>query len=247
MTRAFSLLLVFLLVHSQAWAISGEPIFQVNNLTYSGTYAGVVIPVVGDTAQYSTGVNADGSTSSTGGSGTGVPGSGGTGSTTTSSTTDGLFSLTEDERAQLGLFSFAQPLGSGSAQGYIAMFVGGTIYTGLIEGLLNPKNGKLNGMITATSQFSQDSDVYTSGFGTIRARIKNYTESGLATAGAGTSTVTSAGNRVAAQVVGSVTLRLFDPSSDTTFSTQRSFGLKYKIEGWQQSFGTAVPAFNDIF
>ena len=82
-------------------------------------------------------------------------------------------------------------------------------------------------MITATSQFSQDSDVYTSGFGTIRARIKNYTESGLATAGAGTSTVTSAGNRVAAQVVGSVTLRLFDPSSDTTFSTQRSFGLKY--------------------
>ncbi len=244
MNRAFSLLLMFVLVHTQAWAISGEPVFQVNNLSYSGSYAGVVIPVAGETAQYSTGTAPDGSSTGTGG-GTGLPGSDTLPTESGTAVNDGIMSLTEDEKAQLGLFSFSQPAGTGFAQGVLAMFVGGTVFTGAIEGVLNPKNGKLTGLITASAQVTLDSDTYTSGFGTIKARIKNYSESGVA-APTATLTSTSTGARVAARVVGSLTLRLYDPS-DTGIGAQRNFGLRYELEGWQQSFGTAAATLPDIF
>jgi hypothetical protein len=227
MNRAFSLLLMFVLFHTQAWAISGDPVFP-QSFSYVGTYAGVVIPDTSDIPTFSSGTAAAGTSGTSGG--TGLPGSGSTSSTGSSTAaTDGVTSLTETEAEQLGLFGFAQGA-TGFATGVIAMFASGTIFIGTMEAVINPKNGVLKGVIAAAAGNTVDGDDYMSGFGTIKARIRNLDQNSVP------------GTLTAAEVEGTAILRLYDPSEDGTISAQRSTGLKYKVEGFQQSVTVAAPS-----
>lgn len=125
MKKVLSLLLAFILLQTQSWALSGGPVFSGGQFeSFIGTYAGVLVPeiVIGQIPVPA---------------GTPVPGT--TATATTSS-------------AAIGLFSFAQP-SVGPATGALLLFVNGTAFNGTMTGLIDPEDGSFRAVIDAQSTF----------------------------------------------------------------------------------------------
>jgi hypothetical protein len=113
MKQALSLLVGFVLIQTQAWALSGGPPEDLAQTNYQGTYAGVLIPESSEDLQGST---------------------------------------------SIGLFSFSQGE-TGFTSGTALTFVNGTVFNGTIQGVIDPKNGSLRGVLDGGSTFTVSGSV----------------------------------------------------------------------------------------
>lgn len=124
MQKVLSLLLAFVFLQVETYALSGGPVFGPGSTTLNvvGTYAGVLIP------DSSTATSEDGD-------GTGGDDAAGT----TASASIGLFSIGVAE--------------SGPALGAAIVFVAGAAFNGNITGVMDPQDGSFDAVINAVSNF----------------------------------------------------------------------------------------------
>lgn len=127
MKKVLSLLLAYIFLQTQTWALSGGPVFSSGSsvvLSVIGTYAGVLLPEEIDTE---------------GALGTGTP------ATATSDQ--------DSTSTSIGLFSLGVPE-AGPATGAMIVFVEGTAFNGNITGVVDPGTGVFRAIIDATSTYS---------------------------------------------------------------------------------------------
>ena len=188
MKQALSLLVGFVLIQTQAWALSGGPPEDLAQTNYQGTYAGVLIPESSEDVQGSTSI--------------------------------GLFSFSQGER--------------GFTSGTSLTFVNGTVFNGTIQGVIDPKNGSLRGVLDGSSTFNVTRSVPSSQAadgtvtftteqfsircqGSLKAKIKPD-QSGF----------------TAARVEGTASLDVFfEIQNDGTPSITET--AKFQVDGFQQS------------
>ena len=190
MNKVLSLLVAFVFLQTQCWALSGGPVYRNSSRSYVGTYAGVLIPSV-DTTTATTG-----------------------------------------SAAQIGLFGFAQPE-TGFTQGVLAAFIGGQVFTGTIQGVLDPKEGTLHGILDATNYYiSKETTATTSstaigilGFakGSIEAKVTTDNSSGP-------------------RVEGTAVLDVIDVTSSVAGGPVTKLTATFQVDGFQQSSTATTPS-----
>ncbi len=192
MKKVLSLLVTFVLLQSQSWALSGGPVYPTSAKNYKGTYSGVLIPD-------STGVS------------------------------------TASSSAAVGLFSLAQP-SSGLATGAALVFINGTAFTGTIQGIIDPKSGKLSGVIDAVSTYDIISVVGTTtvtsklfATGSIKAKIVSDPSFASAARIEGTSSLDVSGsvNKDGTPIISSTAIFQvdgFQQSTEVAATTTITFG-----------------------
>ena len=193
MNKVLSLLVAFVFLQTQCWALSGGPVYRNSSRSYVGTYAGVLIPTVDTTV------------------------------------------TTAGSSAQIGLFGFAQPE-TGFTQGVVAAFVEGSVFTGTIQGVLDPKEGTLHGILDATNYFvsSSTSATATSGASTT-AFILGFAKGSI---NAKVTTDNSSGPRVE----GTAVLDVLDVTATVAGSPVTKLTATFQVDGFQQSLTATTPA-----
>jgi hypothetical protein len=119
MNQLLSLLLAYVFLQSQCWALSGGPVFSGSQQSLVGTYAGALLP-------------SDGGLDDTASTGTG----------TTTGTTTGASASANG----LGLFTLSVPQ-TGLGTGDFVYFSEGRTFTGTITGLADPERNQLIGLL----------------------------------------------------------------------------------------------------
>jgi hypothetical protein len=151
MKKLLSLLLTFVFLNAQAFAISGGPKYDdATNVDIVGTYSGVLIPV--DPTQGSTAVSSSSSSST----------------------------LTPESINSMGIFTLGVPI-AGPATGSFLAFTEGIIFSGTITAVGDPGKGTLNGLLEANYDYTlsffdgttiQSLDVEAQVTGTLQAEIE---------------------------------------------------------------------------
>ena len=217
MKRVLSLLLAFVFLQVETWALSGGPRYGGNTQAVAGTYAGVFSGISGSAVAAPDPAN---------------PGAG--------------FTLVDaDGSNALGLFVIGVPQ-TDVGQGTAALFFEGSFFQGGILGIADPKKQTLSGVIqcvqvTGRSTFN---DIFFIGQsltfgsradGTIQADIENQgITQGIRLEGEGVFTVT---------VVTSDVVLIPDPNNPGLFIQQTvpKGTLKFKVDGFKQSDQVVFP------
>ena len=132
MKKVLPILLCYVLMTTQVYAISGGPVFGGTSLNPVGTYSGVItVNTVKDFV-----LDPD------------------TGSTIIDPNTGQAQFTVDDSTVSLGLFSLGVPTTS-VATGAFIQFVNGDVFSGNIVASVDPDSGTLSGLVEGTSSFSQ--------------------------------------------------------------------------------------------
>lgn len=211
MKQLLSLLLCYILLTSQVFAISGGPVFGGGGVNPIGVYSGVitvtkVLDFVRDPVTNATLINP----------------------------TTGQVETREDtSTASLGLFSLGVP-SLNVAQGAFVQFVNGDVYIGTITASVDPDSATITGVVQGQSSFQRVSStgtttttttVLNSAAGKILAQITGSRANSLASArlnGTANLIINSGGNRVTG-------------NSNQQGTLVQNFALQCVVSGYRQS------------
>ena len=139
MKKVLSLLLIFVFLQVEAWALSGGPVFGGGQTNFVGTYSGVLVPS-------SESSNSDNDEEAIDPNNDGDP-------TTGTIGPDGIdTSAGGSTSSSIGLFSIAQP-DVGIATGALVLFIDGAAFNASITGIIDPDTGTLSAVIDGLSTF----------------------------------------------------------------------------------------------
>lgn len=124
MKNVLSLLVVYVFLETQTWALSGGPVFATGAPNLAGHYSGVLVPK-------ETRFNFDGISPGT--------------------NVNNLEPLL-DTSGKIGVFAVSIPI-TGMASGDAIIFFNGGIFTGNIDGIADPDRGTFDGIIQLESTF----------------------------------------------------------------------------------------------
>ena len=210
--KVFPLLLSYVFVTTQCWAISGGPNYGNGIVSAIGTYSGVLVGLT----------EADATTS-----GPTIPGD--PVDTTPSSET------TSSSNA-LGLFDLTVP-NIGTAAGAFLLFADGYVFTGTIDGSVDPDTDALKGIVQGTFTFtlSEVSDT-----GTVASTTVTAQAVGMINAKIGG---TKSSSNVAARINGTAFLDIsFGDVNPNTLAPVIDRVITFDVSGFKQTTSTTSTA-----
>ena len=213
--KVFPLLLSYVFLTTQCWAISGGPDYGRGTVSTIGLYSGTLAGLT-ETDASTVGPSIPGDTLP-------PPAS----STTANSNAIGLFDLTVPQ--------------TGTATGTFLLFADGRIFTGTIDGSVDPDTDTLQGIVQGTFDFtlstfdstgaSVSTAVTAQAVGMINAKIKG----------------TKTSSNVAARLTGTSFLDInFGTVDATTLAPVIARVIQFSVNGFQQSANTTAASASTI-
>ena len=214
MKKLLPILLCYVLMTTQVYAISGGPVFGGSGIDPIGTYSGVIIvKAVKDFV-----LDPD------------------TGSTIIDPTTGQAKTTTDDSTVSLGLFSLGVPTVS-VATGAFIQFVNGDVFTGNIVASVDPDSSALSGIVEGTSSYSLTFNEVVNGAAVTLVEVIDNSIAGKVTAQI---SGTRAGSLASARVVGTANLIVNSGGDRVTGGSEQgelvqNFALDCMVTGFRQS------------